>query len=290
MSEEEKMDSSPKGRSTESPKEVNDENSNVNEESLTTNDNPQMKNMEVHHHPHVEKKGFREYFLEFLMIFLAVTLGFIAENIREHFAETKTAHQYLTSYRNDLLQNANSFKHYANIFQNLLPVYDSIVTIFYNRNENNQLRVLSRLILQGQRNAIVTVNTSTYQQMVSSGSMRYLNNQPLLDSIASYNDHVNAMINYNDRIVTAEDNDLQEIGKIEDMHDFWNGEKYDRSGNGINYAPDMHPFSLTNEQRNFIISYNKVYAIQAIVLIRRLQLLLASNASLTNMINKELDQ
>jgi len=32
--------------------------------------------MEVHHHPHVEKKKFKEYFLEFLMIFLAVTLGF----------------------------------------------------------------------------------------------------------------------------------------------------------------------------------------------------------------------
>ena len=41
--------------------------------------------MEVHHHPdlHHEKKKWKEYFLEFLMIFLAVTLGFIAENIRE---------------------------------------------------------------------------------------------------------------------------------------------------------------------------------------------------------------
>ena len=40
--------------------------------------------MEVHHHPQVEKKNFREYFLEFLMIFLAVTMGFlqrISENI-----------------------------------------------------------------------------------------------------------------------------------------------------------------------------------------------------------------
>jgi hypothetical protein len=36
--------------------------------------------MEVHHHPNVEKKGYKEYFLEFLMIFLAVTMGFIAEN------------------------------------------------------------------------------------------------------------------------------------------------------------------------------------------------------------------
>ena len=58
--------------------------------------------MEVHHHPHVENKSFKQYFLEFLMIFLAVTMGFVAENIREYIAETKSAHQYLESYRNDL--------------------------------------------------------------------------------------------------------------------------------------------------------------------------------------------
>jgi hypothetical protein len=26
--------------------------------------------MEVHHHPNVEKKNFKQYFIEFLMIFL----------------------------------------------------------------------------------------------------------------------------------------------------------------------------------------------------------------------------
>src|SRR5450631_95052 len=90
MSEEEKMDSSPRNRSTESPKEANGENSNVNEESLTTNDNPQTKNMEVHHHPdlHHKRKKFKEYFFEFLMIFLAVTLGFFAENFRERISDS----------------------------------------------------------------------------------------------------------------------------------------------------------------------------------------------------------
>ncbi len=36
--------------------------------------------MEVHHHLHVERENFKEYFLEFLMIFLVVTLGFFAES------------------------------------------------------------------------------------------------------------------------------------------------------------------------------------------------------------------
>jgi uncharacterized membrane protein len=45
--------------------------------------------MEVHHHPHVEKKGLKEYFLEFLMIFLAVTMAFIGENMREQLCDVK---------------------------------------------------------------------------------------------------------------------------------------------------------------------------------------------------------
>ena len=38
--------------------------------------------MEVHHHSHHPKK-WKEYITEFLMLFLAVTLGFLAENLRE---------------------------------------------------------------------------------------------------------------------------------------------------------------------------------------------------------------
>ena len=33
--------------------------------------------MEVHHHPNGEKKNFKEYFFEFVMIFLAATIGFL---------------------------------------------------------------------------------------------------------------------------------------------------------------------------------------------------------------------
>ena len=45
--------------------------------------------MEVHHHPQLEhkEKPWKEYLLEGLMIFLAVSLGFIAENVRENLSE-----------------------------------------------------------------------------------------------------------------------------------------------------------------------------------------------------------
>ena len=44
--------------------------------------------MEVHHHGHVhESKKWKEYLFQFLMLFLAITLGFFVENIREHYVE-----------------------------------------------------------------------------------------------------------------------------------------------------------------------------------------------------------
>jgi hypothetical protein len=61
--------------------------------------------MEVHHHPHLphaEKRKFKEYFLEFLMIFLAVTLGFFAESLREHINNNEKREQYVQSLVEDL--------------------------------------------------------------------------------------------------------------------------------------------------------------------------------------------
>jgi hypothetical protein len=44
--------------------------------------------MEVHHHSHDHpKKGWKAYFWEFLMLFFAVSAGFLVENQREHYIE-----------------------------------------------------------------------------------------------------------------------------------------------------------------------------------------------------------
>ena len=58
-------------------------------DSATINPNQETENMEVHKHPHhvTHKKKWAEYVLEFLMLFLAVFLGFVAENIRETSVE-----------------------------------------------------------------------------------------------------------------------------------------------------------------------------------------------------------
>ncbi|MGH2564772.1 MAG: hypothetical protein ACRDE5_09670, partial [Ginsengibacter sp.] len=58
--------------------------------------------MEVHAHTHTPRKRWHHYFWEFFMLFLAVTLGFFVENMREHIMDRKKEKIYIESLISDL--------------------------------------------------------------------------------------------------------------------------------------------------------------------------------------------
>jgi hypothetical protein len=70
----------------------------------TSNIKPQTENMEVHHHAHHNhgKKTWKNYFWEFLMLFLAVFCGFLAEYYLEHRIERERGKQFVESFYEDL--------------------------------------------------------------------------------------------------------------------------------------------------------------------------------------------
>ena len=93
MSEEENIHENPEDQKTENLEEMplndaaTDENISSVEtiadaEQLTTNDQPQTKNMETHAQElhKAPGRGWKHYFFEFFMLFLAVFCGFLAEN------------------------------------------------------------------------------------------------------------------------------------------------------------------------------------------------------------------
>jgi len=68
--------------------------------------------MEVHHPHHpTHKKKWSEYILEFLMLFLAVFLGFLAENTREHIAERKKEKYLIRMLKQDLIKDTANLHH-----------------------------------------------------------------------------------------------------------------------------------------------------------------------------------
>src|SRR3954468_17117375 len=74
----------------------------------TISQNQETENMEVHKHPHhvTHKKKWGEYLLEFFMLFLAVFLGFIAENQREHIVEHQREKKFSSRLLSDLRQDS----------------------------------------------------------------------------------------------------------------------------------------------------------------------------------------
>ena len=64
--------------------------------------------MEVHHHAHIptrREKKWTHYFWEFLMLFLAVFCGFLAESYRETLVNKEKAHHYIQNMVADLKED-----------------------------------------------------------------------------------------------------------------------------------------------------------------------------------------
>ena len=143
--------------------------------------------MEVHHHPHVEKKNFKEYLLEGLMIFLAVSMGFIAESIREHINEEKQVKEYMKeiveNLRYDTLRmNRNTIRNIANC-KSLDSFRYEILEARAGRINSNRLYYLQAKSF-GYNN--VVFNTSAISQLKSSGALRLIENRTLVEKIDDY--------------------------------------------------------------------------------------------------------
>ncbi len=142
--------------------------------------------MEVHHHSQhsSHKKKFKEHILEFFMLFLAVSLGFLAENIREHFIEKERAHELLHSFIKDVESNVSFTDSLFKSNRKMLIKNDSSMVYLL---ENKQISLDSFYSYFPLGSFRYLNNNDTYDQMRSSGSLRYIKDTILLRMIINYN-------------------------------------------------------------------------------------------------------
>ena len=141
--------------------------------------------MEVHPHSHTERKKWTHYFWEFLMLFLAVFCGFLAENIREHTVEKRRAHQFLQSM---LLDVQDNIKHLDSLMQQdrmIIANHDSLVNWLLADSATMDRAAFARKMgAVWVRNFLV--RKETYEQMKSSGSLRYVGDIKFLRKMMNY--------------------------------------------------------------------------------------------------------
>ena len=239
--------------------------------------------MEVQKHPHHirHKKKWFEYALEFLMIFFAVTLGFFAENMREHFVESKTTQGYLKTFQQELIHNKNIIHNSDSTFQALMPSVDSLAVIFYEKRENTDLKIVGRLILNSRRIIAPSIDVAAYQQLVNSGGLKFIHNEALKDSMSNYSSIIQNFENYNSILFSIITGDYSQLHSLEDYHDL--------IGN-TTHVPELLPYpELSERERRLMVSFYRTFYVKYVSDIRLLRRLNTANEYLLKMVNKEIN-
>ena len=141
--------------------------------------------MEVHNHTHTPRKKWTHYFWEFLMLFLAVTAGFFAENLREHRIEHKREKELMSALLRDL--TADKLQIDSLIQKRIVrnTDCDSLISLIMsaNKQEGNQEYYYGR---NASRRLHFRQQDGTLQQLRNSGGFRVVHDTAVLSNINSY--------------------------------------------------------------------------------------------------------
>ena len=138
--------------------------------------------MEVHHHSHHPKK-WKEYITEFFMLFAAVSLGFFAENIREGYVEKERSHELVSSFIKDVELNVVFLDSLIKNDKKAMMKSDSIALYIIKTPKDIDLEYVYEIPIASYR---YLSNNDTYDQMKSSGSLRYIKDTMLLSKMIEY--------------------------------------------------------------------------------------------------------
>jgi hypothetical protein len=145
--------------------------------------------MEVHHSDHPgHKKKWHEYLLEFLMLFLAVFLGFLVENFREHQVEKSRTKEHMYTMVENLKFDTTK---YGTALRGSLTAMKGVDSFRHQIHEAIQGRVEANKLYYynwkyGRYYTKAVTNASAITQLKSSGMLRMVKNDSLFSAIGEY--------------------------------------------------------------------------------------------------------
>lgn len=167
----EKMKSSKSESSTTS----HDENISTNEPLLTT---PQQEtehmDIHAHHLHHAPGKKFWHYFYEFLMLFLAVFCGFLAEYKLEHVIERQKGIQYIHSLEEDVRVDTAKLSQLVTDFEQKQSGLDSMLECIKGITSSSNSNGLYNYLKYTIDYSDFIYTDRTMQQLKNSGGLRMI--------------------------------------------------------------------------------------------------------------------
>jgi hypothetical protein len=186
------------------------------------NQKPAKQIMEVHHHPdlHHKKKRFREYFLEFLMIFLAVTMGFLAENLREHITNRSKEKEYIRAFIRNVQDDTANFRRIIYFDSVQVDGIDQFMRLRYAdmKIDSNRKKFYSLANHNFYSSASFTSNNATLQQLKSTGDYRLIEKDHVADSLSKYDMDIQGISNETNYYIDYYKEILSKLDGLTDMY------------------------------------------------------------------------
>ena len=151
--------------------------------------------MEVHHHEsHHGKKNWKTYIWEFLMLFLAVFCGFLAEYQLEHKIDKDKEVTYMQNLQEDLKKDTVSINTMVTGNRLILKGLDTLLDLLSNpqKDVNYQRRLFICSIRYTYYYMPIQFSELTLSQLKYSGNFRLIRNHEVASRILQYEQGVDA--------------------------------------------------------------------------------------------------
>ena len=153
-------------------------------------------NMEVHHHSHSShgKKNWKSYFWEFLMLFLAVFCGFLAEYKLEHVIENQREKKYAASFLEDIKKDtaylSREIPYWKDLLNHIDTVRAEIEKPYGNRNNLSLYKSMSYMRTYSN----FEYHDRTIEQLKNGGNFRLIRKSIVADSIIDYDASIKSIL------------------------------------------------------------------------------------------------
>ena len=194
--------------------------------------------MEVHHHSH-KPKNWKEYITEFIMLFAAVTLGFFAENVREHQIVIERKNQNLLAMVQDLKRDSAQLQQRIIEYTKAIKTFEDLkyASYQYHNHQMSEPDFINYVTNQYDSSNIgdsFFSNNSAYKNTIATGSLSVIASLPIKQLIAEYYEELSVKLSDNNRNL---DDELNEYIRT-DM----------QIGNSINSDVTKNFSKLTHQQ------------------------------------------
>ena len=212
--------------------------------------------MELHHHSHTPRRKWTHYFWEFIMLFLAVFCGFLAEYQLEHKIEKDRERQYMQSFIYDLQNDIVNLRDGFPRKDGRINAIDSIFLFF---ETNTDVKTVPGYVLRYMRRSTwdrhYRRNSTTMDQLKNAGGLRLIRKDIVRDSIAAYDLQWQRAEFWKERYMDFQNKGLDLVQKIINAKDFLPQYKVLQRSRSELRANDSLYLKINTEYLNHLLNF-----------------------------------